>query len=295
MYYRRKVILSFLQVLDNEVDKIKLQKLLFLYSRNTTKRKTFDFVPYKYGCYSFQANADLKTLGKYGIVSNHDTFWRKEDSTNYLNQLSKEDQKTVKDFKIIYADKTSADLINLTYKNFPYYSINSTIASEYLTDLELNNLERYRSYEDETVLFTIGYEGISLEKYLNKLIKNNINTLCDVRRNAQSMKYGFNKSQLKNACNGLGIEYIHIPEVGIESDKRQELVDQEDYDKLFDNYKKTNLTLTKNFQLDILKLLQKKKRIALTCFEADECQCHRLHLAEAITELPNFKYSLEHL
>ena len=51
------------------------------------------------------------------------------------------------------------------------------------------------------------------------------------------MKYGFSKKQLKTACNGVGIEYIHIPEVGIESDKRQELNTQADYDKLFKLYK----------------------------------------------------------
>ncbi|GAL70144.1 hypothetical protein JCM19302_2719 [Jejuia pallidilutea] len=82
-----------MQVFNNELDKIKIQKLLFLHSRYKTKKKTYDFVPYKFGCFSFQANADLNTLKKYGIVSESSKSWVKLDETNYLVQLDKEDKK----------------------------------------------------------------------------------------------------------------------------------------------------------------------------------------------------------
>ena len=45
------------------------------------------------------------------------------------------------------------------------------IAKDFLDETEFENLNNYRSFEDEIVLFTIGYEGITLESYLNKLIK----------------------------------------------------------------------------------------------------------------------------
>jgi uncharacterized protein (DUF488 family) len=226
MYYRRKIALSLIQVFDGELEKIQLQKLLFLFTRFQKEKKTYDFVPYKFGCFSFQANSDLSTLKKYGIVSETTKSWKKEDEVNYLIELTKEDRKTISDFRIIYANKTSEDLINLTYKRYPYFAINSTIAHEHLTKEEIKNLDNYRSFENEVVLFTIGYEGITLESYLNKLIRNNIKVLCDVRKNALSMKYGFSKNQLKNACNGVGIDYIHIPEVGIDSEQRVELKTQ---------------------------------------------------------------------
>ncbi len=295
MYYRRKIILSVLQVFGGELEKIQLQKLLFLFTRFQKDKKSFDFVPYKFGCFSFQANADLSTLKKYGIVSDTDKIWKKEDEINYLSELKNDDKKTISDFKIIYGNKTSDDLIKLTYKRYPYYSINSTVADKYLSVEEFRNLDNYRSFDDEIVLFTIGYEGITLEAYLNKLIKNNIKVLCDVRKNALSMKYGFSKSQLKNACNGVGIEYIHIPEVGIDSEQRQELKNQIDYDSLFKIYKEKNLKESIDSQTKILNLLTNNKRIALTCFEADICQCHRKHLSEAITNLKDFKYKLEHI
>ena len=295
MYYRRKIALSLLQVFNNELDKIQIQKLLFLHSRYKTKKKTYDFVPYKFGCFSFQSNADLNTLIKYGIVSESSKSWKKIDDTNYLIQLDKEDKKIISDFGIIYKNKTNDDLIDLTYKRYPYYAINSIIAEKHLSKSDLKKLDNYRSFEDEVVLFTIGYEGISLEHYLNKLIRNNIKLLCDVRKNALSMKYGFSKSQLKNACEGVGIKYIHIPEVGINSDKRQRLNSQKDYDILFKEYVSNNLSKTTEYQKQILYLLKENKRIALTCFEADKCQCHRTHLAEAISNFKDFKYEIEHL
>ncbi len=65
--------------------------------------------------------------------------------------------------------------------------------------------------------------------------------LCDVRKNAYSQKYGFSKSQLQKACEGVGISYIHMPELGINSDKRQHLISQSDYDLLFEDYEKNTL------------------------------------------------------
>src|SRR5690606_212821 len=133
-------------------------------------------------------------------------------------------------------------------------------------------------------------EGISLERYINKLIHNDVKVLVDVRKNPLSMKYGFSKSLLKKFCNSMSIEYVHMPEVGINSDQRQELKSQQDYDQLFRMYKKDNLEATKDVQLKILELLKDKKRIALTCFEANICQCHRKPLAESIVALSNNQF-----
>jgi uncharacterized protein (DUF488 family) len=109
------------------------------------------------------------------------------------------------------------------------------------------------------------------------------------------MKYGFSKSQLQNACENLDIYYVHIPDLGISSDKRQSLNSQNDYDRLFKEYEKTTLISENKAIYNVLELLKKHKRIALTCFEANHCQCHRGTLAKAIIRLPEWKYELKHL
>lgn len=294
MYYRRKILLSLLQVFDNQLDKISLQKLLFLLTREQEK-KSYHFVPYKFGCFSFQANADLSTLAKYELVEPSMKYWKKTDNKDYIEELNTKDKAALRFIKNQYGNLNKDELIALTYRQYPFFAINSTIASSVLNNEELNKVKNQKPSKNTTVLFTIGYEGISLEQYINKLIVNDIKVLCDVRKNSYSMKYGFSKSQLKKACEGVGIEYVHIPEVGIESDKREELNSQSDYDKLFDYYKSDVLVRETTKQLEIFSILKSKKRIALTCFEANINHCHRKHLAESISSLNGFTYELKHI
>ena len=94
MYYRRKILLSLLQTFDNQLEKLRLQKLLLLVSKLQDK-PSFEFVPYKYGCYSFQSNADLCTMMKYGQVSKKGRMCLKTNNENYLSHLKEKDRKII--------------------------------------------------------------------------------------------------------------------------------------------------------------------------------------------------------
>lgn len=294
MYYRRKILLGLLEVFDNKLDKISLQKLLMLFSRLQSE-PDFHFVPYKFGCFSFQANADLTTMIKYNQIAVEDKSWVKTDKENYVSSLKEKDRKALLLIKQNHGTKNAEALIQYSYVTYPYYAINSTIAKDVLNNNDYQIVLNTRPTLDKTILFTIGYEGVSLEEYLNKLIANDVKVLCDVRKNSISMKYGFSKSQLQNACEGVGIEYIHVPELGIESDKRQVLTCQADYDTLFVEYKKTVLAKETDALQRLFDLLEKHNRIALTCFEANIKQCHRKHVSEAIARLKGFTYELKHI
>jgi uncharacterized protein (DUF488 family) len=209
--------------------------------------------------------------------------------------LKEDDKRFVTQTYVYYNKMDSQDLMRYTYNNFPYYAINSTIANKLLNKEQLTQVNLSRPVNSKTILYTIGYEGISLEAYLNKLIKNDIKVLIDVRNNPLSQKFGFSKSQLKRYCEGLNIEYLHFPEVGIQSEQRQELKEQNDYDNLFVRYRNEVLPQALSTQEKILTILREKKRVALTCFEANICQCHRKHLSEAITQLSEWSYELMHI
>lgn len=294
MYYRRKLLLALIEAFDNKLDKLSLQKLLMLVSKQQQK-PDFHFVPYKYGCYSFQANADLQTMTKYNQVALQNNDWVKTDTDKYLLSLKEQDRQAVRYVKQMYGTKTTDELIRITYVKYPQLAINSIIAKDKLTPEEYKKVIEAKPQLNKTILFTIGYEGVSLEEYLNKLIANDIKVLCDVRKNSYSMKFGFSKLQLQTACRGVGIEYTHIPQLGIDSDKRQELKTQSDYDKLFSLYRIDILSKTKDYQDNLLDLLTKHKRIALTCFEANIHQCHRKHLADVIINNPRFAFELKHI
>lgn len=281
MFYRRKIILALLELFDGQLDKIRLQKLLFLFTQKQEKSE-YDFIPYRFGCYSYSAHADMKAMVNKGLLGEDEKRFEKIDKTNYLKQLKAADLELLQEVKVNYGRMSASALMKHTYLNYPFYAIRSEAAENILTKEELEKVNASKPKGNKTVLFTIGYEGISLEEYLVRLLKNNVKVLVDVRNNPLSMKYGFSKSQLKKYGESLGIQYVHMPEVGIQSEQRQELNSQTDYDRLFAVYRKNNLSRTIESQWHMLNLLKEHKRIALTCFEANICQCHRKHLAEAI-------------
>lgn len=286
--------MALFQLFDGQLEKIRMQKLLFLFSQRQQKAE-YDFIPYKFGCYSYSANADLTTMVMKGMLSETESSFTSNEKSDFLKALKETDKKSLLEIKNLYGKMNSVSLMKHTYINYPFFAINSVKAGSILTNEELEKVNAHKPKSSKTILFTIGYEGISLEEYLTRLIKNDVKVLVDVRNNPQSMKYGFSKSSLNRYCESLGIKYLHLPEVGIQSEQRKELNAQTDYDKLFEAYKKENLTKTKPAQIAILNLLVQYKRIALTCFEANICQCHRKHLAESIELLPGFEYETKHI
>jgi len=116
------------------------------------------------------------------------------------------------------------------------------------------------------------------------LIQDGVTLLCDVRRNAFSHKYGFSKNTLGKACEGVGIRYEHLPELGIASGERRELKTQADYDALFAVYERESLPKQKEALARIRAWVSDDERVALTCFEKLPHQCHRHCVAEALAQ-----------
>jgi uncharacterized protein YwgA len=295
MFYRRKLILSLIQLFGGELEKTRLQKLLFLTCQNEDNPE-YDFVPYKYGCYSFSAAADLNTMARKGILQdNNGRFKLNGKKENYSKSLNQNDLQILFEIKNKYENLSLDGLIKYTYVNFPYWAIKSVIAKDILSKAQLKSVAESRHTGEKTVLFTIGYEGISLEEYFNRLIRNDVKVLVDVRRNPVSMKFGFSKNQLKSYCDSLDIKYVHFPELGIESSKRKDLNSFTDYENLFSEYKRNLLPHKKNELAKIAELLEQNKRIALTCFEADKNCCHRSHTANALNTFLKKKTPVEHI
>jgi uncharacterized protein (DUF488 family) len=294
LYYRRKILLALLQAFNGQLGKTDLQKLLLIVSKLQNK-PSFDFVPHRFGCYSYQSSWDLRALKAYDIITESEAGWSIIKAEDYQGMLTNDDKSHVNHVARVYKNYTTDQLIRATYLKFPYYAIRSERASNILNEQELKKIQQYAPTKDTKALFTIGYEGITIETYFNKLIRNNVKVLCDVRRNAISQKMGFSKNTLSGVCASLDIKYIHIPSLGIPSEKRQSLKTQKDYDILFAEFESIYLINQADNLHGILSLLDNYNRVALTCFEALPCQCHRSKVAKGITELPEWKHELIHL
>ena len=298
MYYRRKVLLALIEAFGGQMHPISLQKALFLFTREQeTDSRVYSFVPYRYGCFSFNVNHDVSVLEKYGYLRANDNLISISKPGHYASELDLFDLSCLYGIRDEFKDYSDDDFIRYTYQKYPYYAINSEIAYKHLTPEQMavvREKDHRKTYTNHT-LFTIGYEGVSLEDYLNKLLIYGVKTLCDVRKNAYSQKYGFSKAQLQLACDGVGIKYIHMPELGIESDQRQSLNTQHDYDVLFENYRNTVLVSSDAYLDRIVSLIDSDERVALTCFEKDVNQCHRTQIARKLMSRPGITFDLKEI
>lgn len=290
-FYRQRLLIALIEVFSGKLSKLDLQKLLFLFmQKHFSSKQPYEFIPYYYGCYSFRASSDIKTLENYGFLKiDKDAdmiFLLKE---NNIKNITEKDANLLKSFFDEYKNLSGDSLIGHVYKKYPYYTMHSRIADKFLD--KPYKKQRNLFFDDKiNDFFTIGYEGISFENYINKLIENDIKILCDVRKNPYSMKFGFSKNMLKNTLENINIKYMHIPELGIDSDERKELNSLNDYKKLFEEYEKNTLgTNSAKIALDMLQKLSSKNKIALTCFEKDIEYCHRGVIAKKLKTLYNLQ------
>ncbi len=130
-------------------------------------------------------------------------------------------------------------------------------------------------------IYTAGYEGQTIECFLEKMVQNGIRLLVDVRRNPISRKPGFSKRQLSESAARFGISYEHLPDLGIPSDERRHLGSLMDYQRLFSKYEKTILPAAEE-SIDRVAALVNEAPAVLVCFEADWHRCHRSRLANAV-------------
>lgn len=129
-------------------------------------------------------------------------------------------------------------------------------------------------------VYTIGYEGLDLDRFIKLLKRFHVGELVDVRERAQSRKKGFSKTALGEALAEGGMEYSHVPSLGCPKPVRDQYKKDGDWGK----YTKGFLAhlKTQGDALDMLSDKASESTCALLCFEADFNYCHRSMVAEAI-------------
>lgn len=284
LYHRQKLLLDLVEAAGGSLNATDLQKLLFLYTRYCEEKTSYQFVPYRFGCFSFQSYADRNTLVKKGML--HDDEEKSWKITNLAKPYTNKEQvRQLEHFITRMVPERGQDLVRRVYKEDPFYATRSEIIDQIFPDKkERDSLLASVEKPTSKALFTIGYEGDSIDGYLTRLIANDIKLLVDVRRNPLSRKTGFSKKQLATYCDRVSIQYLHMPQLGIPSHRRRELNSQADYDALFLEYEKEDLPHQEKAVSELLELLERHQRIALTCFELEPHCCHRHCVSEAMEE-----------
>jgi hypothetical protein len=284
LFERQKCLLALVNALGGEVGNVDFQKLLLLYCSEVEVTPTYDFVPYRFGGFSFTSYADRRRLTERGLLAEEERSWRLTPEGREAARIAPPTQMRMDQFAQHHAGLRGDALVAETYRRHPYYAIRSEMAERVLAgeDAALGAIAAARPAAVGPGLCTIGYEGRTLESYLNRLFQNGVTLLCDVRRNPLSRKYGFSKGTLSKACDGVGIRYEHLPELGIASQERRELHTQADYDALFARYERDSLPRQTEALAKIQSWVEAGERVALTCFERLPHRCHRHCVAEAL-------------
>lgn len=317
LFSRERSLIALLYSLNGPVGPTDFQKLLFLFCQKhrkqseTSVNETYEFVPYKYGAFSFSSYHDRSRLTKRGILLNSKNDWQLSEFGKKL--ASQYTSSSIRRFATNHEELRGDELIAESYRRFPYYAIHSLRRFEVLKSdqLALQRIENAKPRVHKHGLFTIGYERRSLERYLNLLIENGIGVLIDVRRNPVSRRYGFSKRTLKSACEKMNITYRHVPELGVDSRERSGLNSSDDYERLFRNYDSYTRRCSGRYTDSILHTIKHGANVALTCYERNPDECHRhvlanvicdpirsgtdLDVASNVEEIPEIKLKVEHL
>lgn len=282
MLHRQKALLEILKQVGGKASTLQIMKWAFLLGQETPSHggKTFyQFVPYRFGPYSFTLNRETDALIRNGFVEKIDkktwglTPLGKEQPVNLPKQIFLDIATVAQQ----YGDFSGSALIEAVYARYPWFTVNS----------HLSGKRREQRPIAEKAIYTAGYEGKTVDEFLNLLMQSGVCRLIDVRYNPISRRYGFHKSTLKRLCNSLEIDYQHLPNLGIPGSARKDLNSAVNCLELFKEYR-CGLTNRQEDLNSAISLIQSEPSV-LVCMEANPEYCHRNILAQhlmASMEMP---------
>jgi len=137
-------------------------------------------------------------------------------------------------------------------------------------------------------LFTIGYEGRTVEELLDRLQQAGVSLLIDVRAVAASRRPGFSKTALAGALKERGIDYLHLrplgtPKAGREAARKGRIGEMH---AIFEDQLATPEA---ELAMAQAKAAAAERPSALLCFEADAGHCHRAVVATRMAATEGFE------
>jgi uncharacterized protein (DUF488 family) len=129
-------------------------------------------------------------------------------------------------------------------------------------------------------LFTVGYEGKTVEGFIADLLSKNIRCVLDVRRVPFSRKPGFSRGKLARRLRLARIDYVHLPDLGTPKALREQLNSSGDYSVFFERMNRYLGDKTDAIEEACRYVMN--SRCCLMCFEQFAAQCHRKVVAEQI-------------
>ena len=138
-----------------------------------------------------------------------------------------------------------------------------------------------KSAREHISIWTIGHSTLSIGEFLSVLTSFQIELLVDVRSFPASRRYPhFNKEELRTSLTAVGIDYVHMPELG---GRRKTRLDSKNVvwrNQSFRGY--ADYMETQAFREGAAQLLERARdrRTVIMCAEAVWWRCHRSLIAD---------------
>jgi len=240
----------------------------------------YDFLPYNYGAFSFTLARELQILENYGYITGDEkSVWIRPDMLGEVRKIigraPTELCAAVVKVLSAYGAMTQQMLLKTVYVAHPSFTYRS----------KLKDLIPPSAKEPDPAslgVYTMGYQGRSVDGFFQSILQNGIKNIIDVRANPVSRKYGFAKSTLSLISKKLHVGYQHIPQLGISSDARKGLGTVVTYKALLDDYESRILPERIGARRMAIQAALSMPSV-LVCMEEDPCNCHRGRLATSMS------------
>jgi len=258
--------------------KVEFTKWVFLIRMETalsTDDSFYDFLPYKYGPFSFVLYREIDELRRSGYVDTESLRVSEllaSEARDLFESLPISARRSVEHILCEYGRLSKKALIDGVYERHPWFAQRSQIRSV-----------PSRPLRAPTAVYTAGYEGESVDFFFQKLIRAGVQRIIDVRSNPVSRKYGFSRRTLERLSDKLAIQYCHFRDVGVPSTWRAKLTCYSDYQKVLNMYERRVLPKAGDSCTRISELMQEIPSV-LVCYERDPRYCHRNRLALRISD-----------
>lgn len=277
MHPRKRLLLRLAHLQGGEIDRLRLVKLAFLiaHKSETPPNLRYDFVPYRYGPYSFALYRDWRALAAAGLTLDDGEGGNSFRITKAGQSLADE---TPDEFVAIadstheeWSGKTTKALIDDVYERYPWFAHRS----------ERDGGKHKRKMQAaKLAVYTVGYQGLSVDAFLNLLISRGITHLVDTRFTPQSRVYGYHATTLQRLCGYVDISYKSEPMLGVPKLVRARFLRSRNHAKFAEDYARI-LNDNPDRVRESARLVATNPT-AVMCYERDVHDCHRSMLARSL-------------
>lgn len=289
MLIRQRILLDILHQAGEPLSRLRLVKFAFFLRQRysgSIEGAFYDFVPYKYGPFSFALYREAASLASQGCLT-----WRSGEpvalsgdgvgvAKRLHEQISVALRRGILNVIGELGPLSDDQLLRRSYAEFPWYA-SRTEKPELLPEVPV-------PVSCKPAVYTVGYEGRSIDGFCNRLLEAGVRCVVDIRSCPVSRKYGFSKRRLCETLHSLGLAYQHMPGLGVPSSQRKNLRSPADYLALFTFYESVVLPQQHTLVLELANTLRGQPTV-LMCMEKVPSSCHRSRLAKVlgkVTELP---------